>query len=348
MAKPEVKHRGVFERVKGSGEWWINYHDAEGRRHREKVGSKGNAIKLRDKRRAEALAGKKLPELNRKKVSFGDLLDLAVKYAEEHGTPSLIRNFKIKAELARPALGSMALERVTRDVLFEWIAERGVEPATFNKYRSFFSAGYREAMIRGLTDRNVARLMRAKKVPGGRYRFLTRAEYDRVVAAITARCPSRLPRFLVAVNTGMRLTEQFTLEWQQVDWHRGEIHLLKTKNGSQRDIPMNKVVRDALRAIQPLNAEGRVFPLKRKAKGAEQVTVHLAQRKWFENVLTDAKVKGVTWHTLRHTFCSWLVMAGVDLPTVQKWMGHKHITMTMRYSHLAPGHNNSEIERIAG
>lgn len=340
MAKAEVKHRGVFEKVKASGEWWINYHDAEGRRRREKAGSKGNAIKLRDKRRAEALAGKKLPELNRRKVTFGELLDLSVRYAEEHGTPSLIRNFKIKAELARPGLGSLPLERVTRDVLFEWIAERGVEPATFNKYRSFFSAGYREAMIRGLTDRNVARLMRAKKVPGGRYRFLSRAEYERVVAAITARCPDRLPRFLVAVNTGMRLSEQFTLEWPQVDWNRGEIHLLKTKNGSQRDIPMNRVVRDTLRSLLPLAAEGRVFPM----RGAKTVD----QRKWFENALAEAKVKGVTWHTLRHTFCSWAVMADVALPTVQKWMGHKHITMTMRYAHLAPGHNNSEIERVTG
>jgi len=51
----------------------------------------------------------------------------------------------------------------------------------------------------------------------------------------------------------------------------------------------------------------------------------------------------VTFHDLRHTFASRLVMAGVDLPTVQAFMGHKTIAMTMRYTHLAPGHKRRAI-----
>ena len=48
-----------------------------------------------------------------------------------------------------------------------------------------------------------------------------------------------------------------------------------------------------------------------------------------------AGLTDVTFHALRHTFASRLVMAGVDLPTVQALMGHKTMTMTMRYAHLA-------------
>jgi integrase len=51
----------------------------------------------------------------------------------------------------------------------------------------------------------------------------------------------------------------------------------------------------------------------------------------------------VTFHDLRHTFASRLVMAGVDLPTVQAFLGHKTIAMTMRYTHLAPGHKRTAI-----
>ncbi len=53
------------------------------------------------------------------------------------------------------------------------------------------------------------------------------------------------------------------------------------------------------------------------------------------------------WHDLRHTFASRLVMAGVDLRTVQELMGHKNITMTVRCAHLAPAHQREAIERMA-
>jgi hypothetical protein len=63
-------------------------------------------------------------------------------------------------------------------------------------------------------------------------------------------------------------------------------------------------------------------------------------RKWFATALEQAKIEGVTWHTLRHTFASRLVMAGVDLKTVQELMGHKTIAMTARY---APPRPDSQV-----
>jgi Phage integrase family len=52
------------------------------------------------------------------------------------------------------------------------------------------------------------------------------------------------------------------------------------------------------------------------------------------------------FHDQRHTFASRLVMAGVDLATVQELMGHKHLTMTLRCAHLAPGHKRLAIEAV--
>jgi site-specific recombinase XerD len=69
-------------------------------------------------------------------------------------------------------------------------------------------------------------------------------------------------------------------------------------------------------------------------------------REWFGAACDEAKIEGVTWHTLRHTFASRLVMAGVDLKTVQELMGHKTIAMTARYAHLSPEHKLSALERL--
>jgi len=102
---------------------------------------------------------------------------------------------------------------------------------------------------------------------------------------------------------------------------------------------------EALAAFSALYArtkgEGPIFAAERGGaplKGA---------RHWFEDALAEAKVKNFTWHDLRHTFASRLVMAGVDLPTVASLMGHLNIQMTMRYAHLAPAHKAAAVEKLS-
>jgi integrase len=58
--------------------------------------------------------------------------------------------------------------------------------------------------------------------------------------------------------------------------------------------------------------------------------------------------KDFTFHDLRHTFANRLVMAGVDLPTVQELMGHKDIKMTLRYTHLSSDHKRRAVTALAG
>ena len=72
----------------------------------------------------------------------------------------------------------------------------------------------------------------------------------------------------------------------------------------------------------------------------------VSPRFWFEAAVEGAKLSDFTWHCLRHTFASRLVMAGVDLRTVQELMGHKTIQMTVRYAHLAPQHQLAAVQRL--
>ena len=72
----------------------------------------------------------------------------------------------------------------------------------------------------------------------------------------------------------------------------------------------------------------------------------IGPRGWFKVALADAGIANFHWHDLRHTFASRLVMAGVDIRTVQELMGRKTIQVTMRYAHLAPQHQLEAVQRL--
>jgi site-specific recombinase XerD len=96
---------------------------------------------------------------------------------------------------------------------------------------------------------------------------------------------------------------------------------------------------------QNLNSNGLVF----SSSSGEKITevsntfAKIVEELNLNEEMSDNRQK-VVFHTLRHTYASWLVMSGVDLYTVQKLMGHSTISMTERYSHLAPDHLKKAVK----
>ena len=66
----------------------------------------------------------------------------------------------------------------------------------------------------------------------------------------------------------------------------------------------------------------------------------------FAAACRKAKIKDFTFHDTRHTFTSHLVMAGVNITTVKELLGHKTLTMTLRYAHLAPSHKVKAVDLL--
>lgn len=100
------------------------------------------------------------------------------------------------------------------------------------------------------------------------------------------------------------------------------------------DVLPSSILATSLSAI-PL-PRYRVFPLR--------VKVHYAHL--WNPARKKANLADLHWHDLRHTFASRLIMAGVDLRTVQELMGRKTITMTLRYTHLSPTHQREAVQRL--
>jgi integrase len=164
-------------------------------------------------------------------------------------------------------------------------------------------------------------------------RYLSDAEETSLRKIIAKSYSDHLAEFELALMTGMRQGEEFSLTWEDIDLKAGLIRLNQTKNGQGRFVQLNS---RALAALQMLHEEslktGRVF--------------FVIKPRWFTEAIRAAGIKEFTWHCLRHTFASRLVMAGVDLRTVQELLGHKSIMMTMRYSHLSPEHCVKALEKL--
>jgi len=69
-------------------------------------------------------------------------------------------------------------------------------------------------------------------------------------------------------------------------------------------------------------------------------------RFWFDKAVKDAGIKDCTFHTLRHTFTSDLVKANVNLKVVQELLGHRDLSVTLRYAHLSPGAKEQAIQML--
>jgi site-specific recombinase XerD len=333
----------VYEKFPGSGTWWIRYADTMGRLRREKAGTKSSALTLYRKRKTEALQGKKLPEsLRTPTASFAELAHDALVHSRTHKrtyNDDLIRMPWLLAAFRERPADSITPQDLEHH-LIRIAEERNWAPASVNRYRALISLIFRLGIENGKVKENPARLVKPRLVNNSRTRWLSAEEEVRLRAAIEVRHPEHMPEIELALNTGLRLSEMYGLTWENVSLSRRVLTIPRSKNGEMRHVPINSAVMGSLLELRKRGGgTGRVI---RNPQG-EPLT---DPRHWFEPAVRQAKIRDFSWHCLRHTFASRLVMAGVDLRTVQELLGHKSIAMTVRYSHLAPAHTLAAVERL--
>ena len=245
----EKRSRGIFEKAPGSGEWWIRYADAAGRIRREKARTKTTAKKLYNKRKTEALEGKKLPEtLRAKAVAFSVLAADALEYSKAQKRSWEDDVIRMKPLLT--AFGDRAADSLTPQDIQRFLEKQTKTPATFNRYRALLCLAYRLAVENGKVTGNPARLVRQKRENNARERFLSADEETKLRAVVQQKYPHHLPELDFALNTGMRLSEQFGLNWSDINFE-GRIALIhRSKHGGSRHVSLNDVALAALLAAR--------------------------------------------------------------------------------------------------
>jgi integrase len=176
--------------------------------------------------------------------------------------------------------------------------------------------------------------IRTEKEPQGRLRWLSQGEAAKLLVACKKSRNGALADLVeFSLFTGVRRGEALGLTWDRVDRARGVIRLELTKSGRRREVPLSSNADAVVARRWTPEAKGYVF----------------GSRNWnsfrsaWESALAAAGVDDLRFHDLRHTFASWLIQRGRTLREVQEALGHQTITMTMRYSHLAPDHLRAAV-----
>jgi integrase len=324
-AKPEARvrrnPRGVFF---WKGSFWIRYADATGRIRRERATTRSAARHLYSLRKTQVLEGRKLPT-RKPPVLLGTLVDDALAYSREHHSQRWQAELGYMLAPAREKFGGLPAEHISPEQIESFLTEHAKAAATRNRFRSAFSLVFRLATINGKVTSNPVAQVHRKVENNARERFLSPAEEARLRAVIREHFPEHEPEFDIALYAGLRASEMYGLDWANIDLFRGIITIVRSKHGQKRHVQLNDSARRAFVALaqrQP-QMQGPIFPGWR------------LYQKWFPKACRLAGVERFRWHDLRHTFGSRLVQRGVPLRHVMLLMGHKSLTTTLRYSHLA-------------
>ncbi len=356
----------IFQR----GNIWYLDIAYQGRRVRKRVGTSKRMAELALKD-AEVKVMKKEFGFASNDITIESLIDKFLEYNRTNHRASTTKRYKAVTDHLRRFLSTkrkdiVRLSQMTPEVIEgykafrrdEWInpngksadtdhARQGARARTVNLELEGIKTMLNLAEKWDYLKVNPMKRVKPLKVDDKKpFRFLTSEECERFLAA----CPQNLyPMYFTFLSTGMRKAELEHLRWNDIDLRSQKI-LIRRKadwqpKTGEREIPMSDDLIELLEAIRKKSkpaVDDHVFNVLGNGKSHNMLRTELIK------IGIKAGIEGLTKvHTLRHTFASHLVMAGVDLPTIQKLMGHSDIETTMIYAHLAPDHLAKAVNKLS-
>lgn len=251
-----------------------------------------------------------------------------------------------------PMFGALRVDQITEAQVLA-VKKLDLAAGTINKILQALGQILRDAHAKGHMVL-VPKIKRLKD-SGRRHAFYVPEDYDRLVAA-AASDPRTLVLVLLGGDAGMRIGEIVALEWSRVDHGANKIHVELAdwnghvgppKGGRPRSVPMTPRLRAALRALEPCGARVLTRSDGRYGREGEPINRNVA-KVWLNAAHRRAGLELHGVHTLRHTFCSHLAMAGAPVTAIRDLAGHSSVVITQRYMHLAPAAIVGAIDLLSG
>ena len=215
-------------------------------------------------------------------------------------------------------------------------------PASVDREIQLLSRIINLAIERGEVESNPCKGIKMLNKGNTVIRYLKPDEEERLLPVLTGRRRHLLDIVIIDLHTGMRRTEILTLHKRQIDFIRGSIEVIETKNGRPRSVPMHQTLRPILqRLVEKAGPNGYLFENPKTGKPIKDV-----KTAW-RYALRDAKIEGLRLHDLRHSFGTRAIDGGAPLSAVKEVMGHIDIRTTMRYVHATDEGKRKAVEAAA-
>jgi integrase len=235
-------------------------------------------------------------------------------------------------ELPLKGIGSFHLERLKKKMADAGAAPRSIRYA-LAVIRQVFNFAKRNDLYYGESPTAKVKMPQSDN---RRLRFLSHEEAGILFETLRKKSDQLHEISTFSLHCGLRAGEIFSLTWGDVDTDRGMMTLRDTKSGKNRTAFMTDEVKQILLQKQRGGNDDFVFTDQRHGGQIKEVSnsfQKIVKELGFNDGVTDPRQR-VVFHTLRHTYASWLVESGVDLYTVKELLGHSTIALTERYSHL--------------
>lgn len=268
----------------------------------------------------------------------------------------------------KPVIGDMLIQDV-RPIncgeVFEIMSEKGLKWKTMKGVRELMHSLFESAVENHFISSNP--ITKSVQVPGKieeKIRFLSVQEQKDFIER--TKKTANYNFFAFALQTGMRVSEILALTWDDVDFEQNTISVNKTlfrdtdkeiKIGSPKSktsiriVPMTEEAKRLLLSQKEKNAKLKVVSLKFKNNIFLNTKGTLNIRQTYNNLLKDYckkyNVDIFSVHSLRHTYATRCIEAGIRPKTLQSILGHSSITITMNlYVHTTEEANEKEISKL--